>query len=211
MGTIKQRFLYSEDRVINPEMMQEAVATDTEPRSKILMETLKAKVSPVLGSDSCGDALRAILRAPSANLQIIQTTMYVESLWHKYWRAICVYSIVKSVLPFCLLSLFIISGPNLVAFSLLIGLVFVAKTLLEIQLIALLRLSYFNSVWNWLELLGSLSINIYSAVRVVKSDKASDSLLCRTSLWLGSLMLGLASLSSLRIAKDYRFLIQLLT
>lgn len=63
-------------------------ALENENRQKIVIRTLQVPVNPVLGSQDTLNYLEVICDAPTENLMLAQSSVFVEILWLKHRKLV---------------------------------------------------------------------------------------------------------------------------
>lgn len=111
------------------------------------------------------------------------------------------------MVSFSILSAYIISGPRDSILIIPVTIIYSLKSLFEINLIRLLGRAYFSSGWNILDVVGSVSINVYSGMWMAG---LTQTLACQRFLLMGTITNGGLAISSFRIVKSFMFMILLM-
>lgn len=164
-GKIKERFLFSKEKLVTPEIIRQQIDFDIPEREQqmIQIERHVCKISKHLQSTSTQQYLRIIQDAPNENLAIEQSVMVVEAFWQLYARSIFLYSLIFW-LNYVVIVGYIIFGLESVIYSYVVGGFSVLMILVEFRQMKT-DPDYFKSAWNWLDLSGSLGVIIHVVLR----------------------------------------------
>lgn len=207
-----ERYYSHPDKVITPEMI-DAMATQDCPadeKNKIVVATLCAPVSMVLGSENQIALINFYQEAGDENLQHAQTAMYVQALWEQNWSLIRFYSMMN-ILQFVLLSFTIVFAPMdyyMLAADAIFSSVMLALEFRQMK--AQGWKAYFSDPYNYLDLFSNISIVMTGINRVRLGKDLYRSDLRKLMLIIGVMLLGLRAMSQLRIFKSFRILIELI-
>lgn len=162
IGQIREPYLFSEERLVNPEMVDELVDVnkELEDRYKICFKTMQVMINPVLGSKDTLEYLDVMANAPSENLMLTQCAVFVEVLWKEHKTFIYLLTQVP-FLQFIIFMWYIVFHLESFGFTVFVHALSTLLILLELREVLLNSCSYFSSVWNWLDLFGNISVIVH--------------------------------------------------
>lgn len=211
-GKIKLRYYESQNRAVNPDMIEDMADRDVEyeEQNKIVISKLQCKVPMVLGSRQCIAMLNELTEGQESNLQHPLTSMYLDALWDKYRKVVLVYSTIN-ILQFIFLALTIIFDPYSEEMMAINSIWSLVMLLLELRQLAKKGSSYLRDPYNYLDNIGNISVIVMYFKLKAFGSHTYESDLRKTLMICGLLTLGLRAVSQLRMFNKFRVLIHLIT
>lgn len=135
--------------------------------------------------------------------------MYVDALWRDNILLVYLYTHTNSF-QFLLLACYIVFELDSLAFTIMVHAMAALSLLVEVRELSLKGERYFAQVWNWLDILGNISIFAHCCLVESEGVIVFEVPLTRQNLMIGTFLSGFRASTSLRIFHNYRIFIELL-
>lgn len=191
-------------------MIHECVETDVpqQDQKRISIERHASKVSQKLASKRTIDYLNTIMEAPNENLQIDQSVILAEALWQQNKGAIFRYSLLFLV-HYLAVTVYICFGLGNEVLALIVGGLSVIMLLFEVRQMKNDPF-YFREFWNWMDLMGNLTILGHVAETAQLGTGSLKSGPSKVLLIIGTSSVCIRAVFQLRQFTNFRVLLEML-